>query len=179
MRQVVVQPYRLQWVVAYERENALLCATLGGVVLAGHHIGSTAIPGMWAKPIIDILLVVSALDALDARDGDMVSLGYLPRGENGISGRRYYRKGSDDVHTHHVHAFQMGHPEIARHLAFRDYMIAHPCEARAYSDLKRQLAARHSDDVDGYVAGKDAFIREMDRRAAAWRRSIHDSTGGF
>ena len=154
MRQVVVQPYRLQWVVAYERENALLCATLGGVVLAGHHIGSTAIPGMWAKPIIDILLVVSALDALDARDGDMVSLGYLPRGENGISGRRYYRKGSDDVHTHHVHAFQMGHPEIARHLTSRLH------DARHETRLQRPPAARrrHSDDI-GYGLVKTFIVR--------------------
>jgi len=140
--------------------------------LACHHIGSTAIPGAWAKPIIDILLVVSDLASLDGRDEDMIALGYLPKGENGITGRRYYRKGTDDVHTHHVHAFPVGHPDIARHLTFRDYMCAHPDDARAYSDLKRSLAAQFSEDVDRYVAGKDAFIREMDRRALAWRRSI-------
>ena len=121
MRRVSVEPYNPQWRKEYERECNLLCATLGTVILACHHIGSTAISTICAKPIIDILLVVSSLEALDACDQAMIALGYLPKGENGIAGRRYYRKGSDEVHTHHVHAFASGHPDIERHLAFRDY----------------------------------------------------------
>ena len=109
------------------------------------------------------------------RDDAMMALGYLPKGENGIAGRRYYRKGSDDLHTHHVHAFANGHADIARHLAFRDYLHAHPDEALAYDQLKRELAARYPVDIDAYVAGKDALIKVMDCRAAAWRRSTIDT----
>jgi|LSQX01.2.fsa_nt_gb GrpB-like predicted nucleotidyltransferase (UPF0157 family) len=179
VRQIIVVPYQTEWPAAYEREKALLTATLGAVVLASHHIGSTAIPGMWAKPIIDILLVVTSLDTLDLLDDDMIALAYLPRGENGIPGRRYYRKGSEAVHTHHVHAYEAGHHDIERHLLFRDYMACHPDQAQAYCALKRDLAARYHDDAESYVAGKDAFIKEMDRQAAAWRRSTQDAMGGL
>jgi GrpB-like predicted nucleotidyltransferase (UPF0157 family) len=171
MRPVIVEPHNPNWRVAFEHESALLRASLGEVALACHHIGSTAIATISAKPIIDILLVVVSLDALDAREAAMVALDYLPKGENGIPGRRYYRKGSAELHTHLVHAFALGHADIARHLTFRDYLNAHPGEARAYDQLKRELAARYPKDIDAYVAGKDAFIKEMDCRAAAWRRS--------
>lgn len=171
MRRVIVEEHNPTWQVDHARECEQLRSVLEGILLACHHIGSTAIPGICAKPIIDILLVVSSLEMLDERNGDMIALGYLPRGENGISGRRYYRKGSDDLHTHHVHAYALGHPDIERHLAFRDYLRAHPEDAQAYDHLKRELAAHHANDIDSYVNGKDAFIKEMDRRARAWRQA--------
>ncbi len=174
MRRVIVKDHDPAWEAEYERESARLVAVLGDNVLACHHIGSTAIPTIGAKPVIDILLVVSSLDLLDARNETMIGLGYLPKGENGIAGRRYYRKGSDELHTHHVHAFAKGHPDIARHLAFRDYMRTHPKAAREYDRLKRELAARYPLDIGSYIDGKDAFIKEIDRQAAAWRKSTLD-----
>jgi GrpB-like predicted nucleotidyltransferase (UPF0157 family) len=109
---------------------------------------------------------------LDGQNAAMESLGYEAMGEYGIPGRRYFRKSNGEgIRTHHVHAFAAGSAEAERHLAFRDYMIAHPEDARAYSELKRKLAAEHPRNIDGYMDGKDAFIKEMDRRAAEWRAS--------
>ncbi len=97
----------------------------------------------------------------------MEALGYEARGEYGIAGRRFFRR--DDKHgdrTHQVHAFEDGSPQIARHLAFRDYMIAHPETAQEYSDLKRELVAQHPNDIEAYMDGKNEFIQEVDKRAA-------------
>jgi GrpB-like predicted nucleotidyltransferase (UPF0157 family) len=102
----------------------------------------------------------------------MESLGYEVMGEYGIPGRRYFRKDNrEGIRTHHIHAFEAGSAEVERHLAFRDYMIAHPVDAQRYSELKRKLAEEHPQNMDGYMDGKDGFIKEMDRRAAQWRAS--------
>ena len=93
-------------------------------------------------------------------------------GEFGIPGRRYFRKRNHlGVRTHHVHAFQTRNPEIERHLAFRDYMIAHPMDAQAYGALKRELARVYPHDRQAYMDGKDKFVKEHEARALRWRRS--------
>ncbi len=90
-------------------------------------------------------------------------------GEFGIPGRRYFRKDtSSGIRTHQIHTFQAGSSEVERHLAFRDYMIAHPKEARNYTDLKRKLAAKHPDDIEAYMDGKDPYIKEHEAKAMKW-----------
>jgi GrpB-like predicted nucleotidyltransferase (UPF0157 family) len=148
-----------------------LAIVLGDEVVAIHHIGSTAIPNTWAKPIIDILVEVHDIERIDEFNEAMLQQGYKPRGEFGIPGRRYFRKGSDEARTHHVHAFQTGHPEVRRHLNFRDYLISHPEEAQAYGRLKGILARQFPEVIDTYTEGKSGFIEEMDRRARAWRET--------
>jgi GrpB-like predicted nucleotidyltransferase (UPF0157 family) len=99
----------------------------------------------------------------------MVRLGYEVMGDYGISGRRYFRKiDQQGNHTHHVHAFQVDHPAIKRHLAFRDYMIAHPDIAQAYGRLKQELALEYPLDSAAYMDEKDPFIKEHEARALAW-----------
>ena len=161
-------PHSPEWAQEFAREAARITDAVGtGVVADVHHIGSTAIPGIYAKPVIDILLVVNNHAELDANQAAMEVLGYEALGEFGIPTRRYFRKdNADGDRTHQVHAFKAGSPQIARHLAFRDYMIAHPEEAQAYSDLKRELAARYPDDMEAYMDGKHKFIQEIDRKAA-------------
>ncbi len=100
----------------------------------------------------------------------MIERGYRPQGEFGIPGRRFFVKGSDAQRTHHVHAFQAGDTEIERHLNLREYMIAHPEEAQVYSRLKQELALEFPEDIEGYMEGKDGFIKEVDKRAGAWGR---------
>lgn len=140
--------------------------------MAVHHVGSTAIPGIYAKPILDLLVEVRGVAEVDGRSSSMESLGYQVMGEYGIPGRRYFRKDDrEGIRTHHVHAFEAGSAEAERHLAFRDYMLAHPADAQRYSELKRRLAEEHAQSADGYMDGKDGFIKEMDRRAARWRDS--------
>lgn len=168
---IEVRPHDPAWRVRYEREAESLRGALGSSFIRSHHIGSTAIPGIWAKPIIDILLEVVSVEALDGTAEPWLSLGYEPMGEYGIAGRRFFRKdGPDGTRTHHVHAFAEDDAEFARHLAFRDFLIAHPAIAREYSDLKRTLAAAHPDDRQAYVDGKDPFIRDIERQALNWRR---------
>lgn len=148
----------------------MVAQALRSTVAAVHHIGSTAISAIFAKPIIDLLVEVADIDDVDADNPAMVALGYEALGEYGIPGRRYFRKGDEaGVRTHHVHTFVAGSPEVERHLAFRDFMLEHPVWARQYSDLKRQLVKAHRDDVARYIDGKEAFIREVDGKAAAWR----------
>jgi GrpB-like predicted nucleotidyltransferase (UPF0157 family) len=172
MRKVEVVPHDPRWRDAFETEAKHVAAALGENVVAIHHIGSTAIPNIYAKPIVDLLVEVRDIVEVDGRSPAMESLGYEVMGEYGIPGRRYFRKDNrEGIRTHHIHAFEAGSAEVERHLAFRDYMIAHDGEAQRYSELKRKLAEEHSQSIDGYMDGKDGFIKEMNRRAAQWRTS--------
>lgn len=167
---VVVVPYDATWPARYVAEAAAIGRALGEALVATHHIGSTAIPGIFAKPIIDILAEVSDLGALDDREEAITRLGYEAMGELGIPGRRYFRKSDGTgTRTHQIHAFEAGSEQVTRHVTFRDYLRVHAERAALYSDLKRALAAAHPDDIESYMDGKDAFIRETDRMAAEWR----------
>ena len=169
---VQVVPYSSNWPDDYAFEAARIHRALGDIVARIHHIGSTAIPGIHAKPIIDILLEVQNLEILDSGSSGLVKLGYEVKGEFGIPGRRYFRKDAPDgVRTHQIHAFEQGSPGSERHLAFRDYMISHPQIAQSYSLLKRRLAAA-SADKEAYMDGKDAFIRKHEAKAVIWSRGL-------
>lgn len=173
MRKVEVVPHNPKWRDAFEVESKYITDVLGGSCVAIHHIGSTAIPGIYAKPIIDMLVEVQDITKVDEQNSGMKSLGYEVMGEYGIPGRRYFRKDSKEgVRTHHIHIFEVGSPQIARHLAFRDYMIAHPEAAQKYSELKRDLAGKYPYSIDEYMDGKDSFIKQIDRKAACWQPSI-------
>jgi GrpB-like predicted nucleotidyltransferase (UPF0157 family) len=172
MSRVEVVPHDPRWREAFEAEAKQVAAALGENVVAIHHIGSTAIPDIYAKPVVDFLVEVRDITEVDGRSPAMESLGYEVMGEYGIPGRRYFRKDNrEGIRTHHIHAFEAGSAEVVRHLAFRDYMIAHPADAQRYSELKRKLAEENPQSMDGYIDGKDDFIKEIDRRAARWRAS--------
>ena len=172
MSKVEVVPHNPQWRDAFEAEAKHVSDALGENVVAIHHIGSTAIPNIYAKPVIDLLVEARDITEVDGRSSAMESLGYEVMGEYGITGRRFFRKDNQEGNrTHNIHAFEAGSAEIERHLAFRDYMIAHPGDAQKYSELKRKLAEEHPQSIDGYMDGKDGFIKEMDQRAARWRTS--------
>jgi GrpB-like predicted nucleotidyltransferase (UPF0157 family) len=173
MRQVVVVPYDPQWPIAYLLEAACLKEVFDSQLVSIHHIGSTAIGGMAAKPVIDIMIEVVDIDEVDRLNDAMAGEGYIPRGEYGIPGRRFFIKPGEEERTHHVHVFQSGSSHLERHLNFRDYMRTHPREAEAYSRIKLELAAAHP-DIEQYMDGKDAFIKEADRRAEAWVNSLKE-----
>ena len=177
-RSIRVVPHEPHWARLFAEEAELLRAVFGDQLVAIHHIGSTAIPSTSAKPIIDILMEVRDIDKVDGFNGSMRRLGYEPKGEFGIPGRRYFRRGSSRARTHHVHAFQTGHPEVERHLAFRDYLIAHPPQAQAYGRLKEMLAQQCAKDRESYTNLKSGFIEEMDRRARAWRDPRQERSSG-
>lgn len=164
MRIIEVVDYDPTWPALFDAECVLLRRTLGDVAISIHHIGSTAVPDLAAKPIIDILMEVANLDALDAVNERMVGIGYVPRGELGIPGRRYFPKGGDR-RTHHLHAFASGDIGLFRHLAFRDYLRAHPEVAQDYGRLKKSIARSCGNDASRYCDGKDAFVKQLEAAA--------------
>ena len=173
MQRVFIVPHEPRWAEQFAEEAAAVGRAMGEALIAIHHIGSTAIPGICAKPIIDLLAVVSDLDQLDVQNPHMHELGYEVMGEFGIAGRRYFRK--DDAsgnRTHQIHAFLTGSPQIARHVNFRDFLRAHREYADQYDALKQHLASLYPSDIAAYTDGKDEFIKEMDAKAAVWRVSV-------
>jgi GrpB-like predicted nucleotidyltransferase (UPF0157 family) len=168
---IVLAPHDAAWAAAFEREASAVLNALSDLVIELHHIGSTAVPDIVAKPVIDMLGVVPAVEELDARAHRLAALGYEALGEFGIPGRRYFQKNAaDGARTHQLHAFAVGSPAVRRHLDFRDYLRAFPAEAAAYAALKQDLAARCGSDTHAYTDGKAEFIRAVERRAAAWRQ---------
>jgi GrpB-like predicted nucleotidyltransferase (UPF0157 family)/quercetin dioxygenase-like cupin family protein len=168
IRAIEIERYSPDWAVDFDLESGRVAAALGDVLVAIHHVGSTSVPGCDAKPIIDMLAVVADLARLDASTPQLESLGYEAMGEFGIPGRRYFRKGSAfEDRTHQIHAFEEGSSEIDRHLAFRDFLRAHPEAAAEYVALKRRLAATHPNDVAAYTEGKTDFIRAIEARSLA------------
>ena len=168
---VLVVDYNPEWPAMFEAEAAKIAGALGDNLVAIHHIGSTSVPGLKAKPIIDILPVVRDITLVDERSPQMAVLGYEGLGEFGLPGRRYFRKGGY-ARTHHVHVYAViSAGEIERHVAVRDYLRTHPDVARDYGELKAQLAERHPGDAIAYMDGKDAFVKAMERDALAWRRA--------
>jgi len=171
-REVKVVPYDSNWPAKYEDEINRIMKVLGPEIVSSHHIGSTSMPSMNAKPIIDILLEVRDITRIDDYNNEMIALGYEPRGELGIPGRRYFsREEPKDVRTHHIHAYQVGNIELTRHLAFRDYMIEHPEDAKEYAELKIVLARRFPLDIDGYILGKNLYVNRMEKIAMEWYQS--------
>ena len=162
---IVVVDYDSAWPREFERASEEFRRILGDNLAAVHHIGSTAVPGLAAKPVIDIMPVVYELAPVDAARARFESLGWEYMGEFGIPGRRYLRRGGDE-RTHQAHIFAAGdETNIRRHLAVRDYLRARPDVAAEYAALKRAPAAEYPYDIEAYCDGKDAFVRALERAA--------------
>jgi GrpB-like predicted nucleotidyltransferase (UPF0157 family) len=167
MRKVEVVPHDPQWRSIFHIESQYIANALGENAIAIHHIGSTSIETIHAKPIIDILVEVQDLREVDDRGLAMESLGYEVMGEFGIEDRRFFRKDNHEgIRTHHIHIFEVNSAQVKRHLAFRDYMITHPEAAQEYSNLKQKLAIKYPNDIAEYQSGKAEFIKEIDRQAS-------------
>ena len=167
---VEIVPPDPAWQEEFQKESRQLACVMEGNIVAIHHAGSTAIPGIYAKPVIDFLIEVKSITMTDEQNGAMTAIGYEAMGEFGLAGRRYFRKNrSPEVRTHDVHTYEVDSFEITRHLAFRDYMIAHLDDAQQYSELKWQLAKQYAHDIEGYMDGKDKFVKMMEQKALLWR----------
>ncbi|MBT2574554.1 GNAT family N-acetyltransferase [Bacillus sp. ISL-51] len=166
-RKVEVIPYQPEWRAMFNKEKANLIQVFGSALRSVSHIGSTSIPNMAAKPVIDIVAEVDNIHAADRYCPQMQALGYEAKGENGIKDRRFFQKGGNQ-RTHHVHIYESGHPEIKRHLLFRDYLTACPGQAAEYIKLKRQLADTYPDDISKYIEGKNEWIKAAEQRAKSW-----------
>ncbi len=170
-RKITVTEYDPAWEERFRSESKKIKKLLGRNCTGVHHIGSTAVKGMCAKPIIDMMAVVKSIEDLDVLNREFEALGYDCMGENGIVGRRFYAKGGDE-RTYHLHVYQLNDLDnTERHVALCDYLKEHKEEAKEYSDLKSRLAAEYSDDPEGYCEAKSAYVKELESRAIKWQRT--------
>jgi GrpB-like predicted nucleotidyltransferase (UPF0157 family) len=168
---IVIAAYDAAWPATYEAERRRIQRAIGEWLLQIEHVGSTSVPGLAAKPIIDIMPGLRSLADAPHIVPAMQSLGYqyVSEYEAQIPERRYFvRPGGEENrgrHLFHVHAVETTSEFWRRHLAFRDWLRAHPEDCRAYAELKQHLAVQHGCDRDGYTSAKTDFIRGIERRA--------------
>lgn len=156
---VRVHPYTPEWQQIFSEEQARLHACLGDYVLDIQHVGSTSIPNMVAKPILDIGIAVAEYEEAARCVQPIEQLGYLYRGENGIPRRRYFVKG--DPTSHHVHMVEIQSENWATMIRFRDHLRQHPDVAEAYAALKQRLAEQFPTNRTAYQDGKAEFIQQV------------------
>jgi GrpB-like predicted nucleotidyltransferase (UPF0157 family) len=169
MDEVELVDYDPRWPAMFDEEAKRLRAVLDPSLILGlEHFGSTAVSGLSAKPIIDILIAVRSLtDAQPSFVEALRSLDYVYWAENPKKDRMFFVKGMPPFgkrRSHHVHVTEP-HGEMWQRLAFRDYLRAHPEEAGAYQRLKRRLAAEHQTDREAYTVAKSAYVESVMRKA--------------
>lgn len=166
---IVVTEYNPLWLKMFDIEAEKIKRILKKNCIAIHHIGSTSVVGLAAKPIIDIMPIVHNLEDVDRVALEFEKIGYEYMGEFGISGRRYLRKGGDE-RTHQIHIFSEDNTvDIERHLVVRDYLRTHKAVCEEYATLKKELAQKYPYDIDGYCDGKDCFVQQMEKEALKWK----------
>ncbi len=176
---VDVVGYDPGWPARFTDERKRLQRALGDAAARIEHVGSTSVPGLAAKPVIDILVGTHDLSRLDGRNAEMIAAGFQVRGENGICGRRYYRRHAPDgTRLVHVHAYLEGSEDFRRHLVFRDYLHAHPASAAIYGQHKAAIVAAGPLGREDYSAAKAGLVAQIERDALAWaagRRKVPSS----
>jgi GrpB-like predicted nucleotidyltransferase (UPF0157 family) len=167
---VELVPHSPLWAATAAQEASRLKTVLGDALVKVHHIGSTAIPGIMAKPVVDLIPIVRSIERLDEMEGAIRSLDYKWFGEYGLPGRRYccLFDAKTSRRVFQLHCYQAGAKEVLRHLAFRDYLCAHPPIAKQYEDEKIRAAARRSDDVNAYNDEKNNWIKLVEKDALSW-----------
>jgi GrpB-like predicted nucleotidyltransferase (UPF0157 family) len=166
---VVIVDYDPEWPRLYEEEKDRILGVIGHAVIAIEHIGSTAVPGLGAKPIIDIMVAVRCLTDAEGCIEPLETIGYeyVPEYNDIIPERRYFHKGSPAERTHHLHMVELKSDFWETHLLFRDFLCTHPEEAQQYYLLKRELAEKFGSDREGYTDAKTSFIESAVARVRA------------
>ena len=169
-RTIEIVDYDPAWPETFSGISQAVAAALGRLALRIEHVGSTAVPGLGAKPIIDLDVVIESPRVLPLVAEALSTLGYTHEGDGGISGREAFRREGAAVPAdgsgrewpaHHLYVCPRDSEELRRHLLFRDYLRSHPEAAARYDALKRELARRYANDIDAYVEGKSAFVERI------------------
>ena len=164
---IIIAPYDPEWPRLFAELGARLREALGPVALRIDHIGSTAIPGMAAKPVIDVQVSVANFDPLALFRAPLESLGFMHRASNPDLTKRYFRETPGERHTH-IHVRRAGSWSEQFALLFRDYIRAHDEDCRWYDAIKRQLAEQYGDDRQGYTNAKTPVLWEIMQKADPW-----------
>ncbi len=168
MRTVSLVKHSNDWKKLFVKEEVVLKLIISENYVASYHIGSTAILGIRAKPVIDLLFEVKSIIEIDQKNDYFQSIGYEVKGEHGIRRRRFFQKGIEQ-RTHHLHIYEAGDSEIERHRIFVEFMNAHQNKSTAYERLKIELSSKYKDDSINYSRAKSDFIETMDAEAIKWK----------
>ncbi len=168
-RPYVIRPYDPAWPARYEAEANRIRAGLGEQAVRVEHVGSTSVPGLAAKPTIDIQLSVPSMAPRSAYTDPLVGLGYRWAIDPWTDEHEFFSRDEDGQRAFHVHVCRQGSDWERRHLGFRDWLRTHPEDAAGYERLKRDLAERHPRDTYTYTDAKTDFIREIEARATVIR----------
>lgn len=163
-RKVVVVDYDPEWAILYEEEKRRILEVLGHIIVEIEHIGSTAVPNLGAKPIIDIIAAVSHLSDAEKCIEPLSSIDYeyVPEYEASFPERRYFHKGHPPKEQHyHLHMVEKRSDFWKRHLLFRDHLRAHPEVAQRYYRLKKELASKYDSNREAYTDAKTSFIESI------------------
>jgi len=161
-KQVVVVPWQPEWPARFEEIRAVLLPALEGLICGIEHVGSTSVPGLAAKPIIDLDIVIPDASVFPRVRDALAGLGYRHEGDLGIPGREAFKyDGKPELMTHHLYVCSCDSAELERHRALRDYLREHPLERERYAQVKFAAAARHPTDIDAYIEEKSAVIQEI------------------
>ena len=155
-----IAPYDPQWPQRYEEEAARLTQIFGAALIEIHHIGSTSVPELWAKPEIDVLVVVNGENIAETCTGSLQRLGYR-RGSDLSPEHHFFKRDVDGVRTHKVHVCQEGHPKIDEMLRFRDHLRMNRKVRAQYQALKLKLEKENARGIGEYLEGKDPFIQTI------------------
>ena len=167
---VALAPHDAAWAESAHAVIDALRRILGGDALDIQHVGSTAVRGIAAKPIVDIAVRVAEIADMRRHDAALAASGIMYcKEEHG--GQALYCMGSDEMRTHYIHVVRRDDPAWRNYLLFRDYLNAHEAAARRYSDLKRELMAQFPLDREAYTQGKQPLIQEILTEARAWERA--------
>lgn len=167
-RHVELVPHNPAWSKLAIEEANRIREGLSFPIIGVYHIGSTSVPDLKAKPILDFVIEVEKLADVIQSVTEFESLDYKYMGEYGIPGRQFFTRDTDGERSHHLHIFQKGHPDIERHIVFRDFLRANLEAAREYEKLKEKLAKRFPQSSSNYTAAKSDFILSMDEVARYW-----------
>ena len=162
--------HRAEWAQMAAVETARLKAALGDNLIAVHHVGSTAIPNIMAKPIVDLMPTVRDLAVLDTQAKAVRDLGYKWHGEFGLEGRRFctFADPRTGARIFQLHFFRPNNDNAIRMLAFRDYLRSHPFVAKAYEMEKLHAASLQPHDTTAYTAEKNDWIKRVEKDAMDW-----------
>ena len=161
-RHITVEPYNVKWKAAFLDIKSELVNALGELAVSVEHVGSTSVEGLWAKPIIDVDVVIQNNQTFDAVVSALATIGYIHIGDLGIVGREAFGySGKTHLMAHHLYVCTKDSKELHRHLSFRDYLRCHPEAVIKYSKAKCEAAAKFPYDIDGYMNCKSPCIEEL------------------
>lgn len=162
---VQLVPYNPKWKENFEKEKQCLQKALGDLVIGIEHVGSTAIPGIFAKPVIDIAIIVKSIKLPDKLIKLLENLRYEYKQDDDVPGRLFFTKGPENKRTYYIHVVKLKSKQWKNLVLFRNYLLKSKAVARQYNELKNKLAKNYALDRKSYTSGKDKFIKTVIKKA--------------